>query len=85
LRESEQRYRQVIDGMIEGVVVHDADGSLIACNPNAELILDLPRSEILKHRLTSSVWQTIREDGSPLAGDKHPSMIALTRACAKPM
>jgi diguanylate cyclase (GGDEF)-like protein/PAS domain S-box-containing protein len=78
LRESEQRYRQVIDGMIEGVVVQDADGSIIACNPNAELILDLPRSEILKHRLTSSIWKTIREDSSPLPGEEHPSMIALT-------
>jgi PAS domain S-box-containing protein len=78
LRESEQRYRQVIDGMIEGVVVQDADGAIIACNPNAELILNVPRVEMLEQKSTFAIWQSIRDDGSLLRGEEHPSMIALS-------
>jgi len=77
LRESEQRYRQAIDGMIEGVVVQDANGIIIACNPNAERILGVSREEILGQNSTSQVWRAIHADGSPLSIEELPFMISL--------
>lgn len=77
LRESEQRYRSVIDGMIEGVVIQDAQGAIIACNPNAEHILGLRREQILGRTSMDPNWRAIYEDGSPYPGEAHPSMLAL--------
>ena len=41
LRINEERYRSVVTAMAEGVVVQDASGAILACNPRAEQILGL--------------------------------------------
>jgi diguanylate cyclase (GGDEF)-like protein/PAS domain S-box-containing protein len=77
LRDSEQRYRQVIDGMIEGVIVHDASGAVIAINPSAEQILALPDESLIGQPFTDARWRTIRPDGSPLDIEETPVRLAL--------
>jgi diguanylate cyclase (GGDEF)-like protein/PAS domain S-box-containing protein len=77
LRDSEQRYRQVIDGMIEGVIVHDAYGSVVAINPSAEQILAAPREKLIGRPFSSPGWRTIRPDGSPLEAEETPARLAL--------
>ncbi|HTH15012.1 MAG TPA: ATP-binding protein [Magnetospirillum sp.] len=39
LKESEERYRTVVDSLAEGIVVQSADGTVLARNPAAERIL----------------------------------------------
>ena len=78
LRESEQRYRQVIDGMIEGVIVQDADGMIIACNPSAELILGVSRAEILGQKSSSRIGRAIHTNGSTFSTEGDPFRISLS-------
>ncbi|MDJ0736941.1 MAG: PAS domain S-box protein [Nostocaceae cyanobacterium] len=77
LRESEERYRSVIAIMQEGIVLHDADGSISACNASAERILGISVDEILGRKSVDQRWRAIHEDGSPFCGESHPAMITL--------
>ena len=77
LRESEERYRSVIASMSEGVVLHGADGAIIAHNGRAEAILGLFRDQLAGKTSADLDRRTLRRDGSPYPGDEHPSMITL--------
>ena len=77
LRESKELYRSVITAMAEGIVVHQADGQIIACNPSAEKILGLTQAQIMGKTSLDPYWQTIHEDGSPFPGKEHPATITL--------
>ncbi|MFB2970542.1 PAS domain S-box protein [Aerosakkonema sp. BLCC-F183] len=77
LRESEQRYRTVIETVAEGIVLHLADGSIQACNASAERILGLSADEMMGRNSFDPRWCAIREDGSPFPGEEHPAMLTL--------
>jgi len=77
LRESELRYRSVVNALDEGVVVIDADGVLRTGNASAERILGLSLKELTGRSLGDERWQTIREDGSPFPPEEYPAMITL--------
>jgi PAS domain S-box-containing protein len=77
LRESEERYRSVVESLAEGVVVQDAAGAIIASNARAGEILGLSREQIAGRTSLDPDWEAIREDGTPLPGDGHPAMVAL--------
>lgn len=70
-------YRAIIDLLSEGVVVQDASGSIIACNPVAERILGVSYDQMMGRTSSDPRWRSIREDGSPFPGEAHPAMIAL--------
>jgi PAS domain S-box-containing protein len=73
LRASEARYRSVIDHMSAGLVQHTADGRIVAFNRAAPAVLDLSEDQILARAPMDPAWQTLREDGSPMPADEHPS------------
>jgi len=77
LRESEKRYRSVIDSVAEGIVLQQADGKITACNASAESILGLSRDQMMGLTSIDSHWHVIHEDGSPFPGEAHPAMVAL--------
>lgn len=77
LCESEEKHRRLYETMAQGVVYQDANGSIIMANPSAERILGLPLGQILGKTSVDCIWKSIREDGSDLPGDEHPSMVAL--------
>ncbi len=77
LRVSEQRYRSVVTAMAEGVVVQDASGVILACNPRAEEILGLTAAQMQGLTSVDTRWRAIHEDGSPFPGETHPAMITL--------
>jgi two-component system cell cycle sensor histidine kinase/response regulator CckA len=79
LRTSEARYRTLFEGMTHGVVIQDADGRVIAVNPAAERMLGLMEGEAVGRISEDTRWGAVGEDGSPLAGAEHPSMLALRR------
>lgn len=77
LRESERKFRNLFDTMAQGVVYQDATGQITDANPAAERILGLTRDQLLGKTSFDPRWKCVREDGTDMAGDEHPSMIAL--------
>lgn len=77
LRESKERYRSVVKSMHEGVVIQQADGTIISCNASAQKILGLSAEQIKGRNSLDPRWHTIHEDGSPFPGETHPAMLAL--------
>ena len=77
LRESEERYHQVVEALHEGVVLQDASGAIIASNTNAREILGLALDEITGRTSTNPGWRAIHADGSPFPGEEHPAMVSL--------
>lgn len=77
LRESEERYRSVINAMSEGVVLQMQDGTIQACNPAAERILGLTVDQMMGRTSVDTRWNATHEDGSPFPGETHPAMVTL--------
>ncbi len=50
LRESEAKYRTIIEQSSEGILLVDSEGTVIECNRADELILGIPREEIIGKR-----------------------------------
>ena len=84
LRESEARFRAVIAGMQEGVVLHDDTGAIRSFNPSAERILGLSGAQLLGLKPIDREWQAVHEDGSPWPPESHPALIALRTGRSQP-
>ncbi len=77
-RISADTFRLVLDAMVEGVVLHDAAGEVVWCNPSAARLLG--SSVMLSARTSGSQGQPVRlmrADGADLPLDEHPSMLVL--------
>jgi PAS domain S-box-containing protein len=74
LRESEVRYRSVIAAMADGMVLQDADGSILASNASAERILGLSKDQMA---VTDPPWHAIQEDGTSFPSEMHPAKLTL--------
>jgi PAS domain S-box-containing protein len=74
---SERRHRIALASLHEGLVMQDAQGRLISWNPAALQILGLTDDQIAGRTSMDPRWRSVREDGSDLPGDQHPSMISL--------
>ena len=77
LRENAERFINLFETMVQGVVYQNADGAIISANPAAERILGLTLDQMQGRTSMDPRWRAIREDGSEIPGDNHPSMIAL--------
>jgi two-component system, cell cycle sensor histidine kinase and response regulator CckA len=77
LRDSEARYRSVVLAMQEGIILQQADGTILTCNTSAERILALPVAEILGHTSCDLSWRAVHEDGSPFPCESYPAMVTL--------
>jgi len=77
LRRTEARYRSVIDSLAAGMLVTDADSTVLACNPAAERILGMTRREIQGRNALQAGWQVTREDGTPVGLDELPSAVVI--------
>ena len=77
LKESEVRYRSVVNALDEGVVVIDADGVVRTGNASAERILGLPCEELSGRPLHDGRRRTIHEDGSPFLPEESPAAVTL--------
>ena len=77
LRESEERYRTVINTMSEGAILQSADGIIQTTNAAAERILGLTQDQIMGRTSMDPRWSAVHEDGSPFPGETHPVMVTL--------
>ncbi len=71
----EQRYRAIINGLQEGILLYDADGTITLCNPGAEKLLGKTAAELLG----KTDWGNtlVKEDGSHLPDTAHPAQLTL--------
>lgn len=77
LQASEERYRTVVDTLMEGIVVQGQDGAIIACNPAAERILGIEPGGLRGRTSGDSRWNAIHPDGREFLAEDHPAMITL--------
>lgn len=72
LRESEQRFRTLLQELRIGVVVQDLKSKITISNPAAQQLLGLSESQLNEKDSFDPAWDVIREDGSAMPGDDHP-------------
>jgi PAS domain S-box-containing protein len=77
LRESEARFRAVIDSANEGILVYDSALKVTAGNSAAERIIGLPLAEMVGKPGFTSLLQCVREDGTPLVPEDRPTRITV--------
>ncbi len=82
LRESEERHRAIIAGMGDGIMLHDARGTLSSWNPSALRILELPAADLPGWPYLKKDVDPIHEDGSPFLPGEYPAMVSLVTGTA---
>ncbi len=64
LRNSEMQYRNLIDNLCAGVVVHGADSQIILCNATACELLGLTQSQMFGKTIVDPAWHFFKDDGT---------------------
>ncbi|MEG4420246.1 PAS domain S-box protein [Microcoleus sp. LAD1_D5] len=72
LQVSEARYRQLIDNLNAGFVIHGTDTSIQLCNETAGELLGLSMDQMLGKTAISPAWHFVREDGSVIPLEEYP-------------
>ena len=83
LRESEERFRSVVDSANDGILVYDKQLNVIVANLAAERILRLPLAGIIGAAGFTSLLPCVHADGSPILPDERPTR--LTVKSGKPL
>jgi PAS domain S-box-containing protein len=73
LRESEERFRAVVDSANEGMLIYDRALNIIAGNRAAERIIGLPLAQLIGKPGFVSVLPCVRADGTPLPESERPT------------
>ncbi len=77
LRESEERFRAVVDSANEGMLVYDRSLVIVTANRAAERIIGVPVAELIGKPGFTSLLPCIREDGAPLGPDDRPTRMTV--------
>jgi PAS domain S-box-containing protein len=77
LREGEERYRAIIAGMGDGIMLHDARGALSSWNPSAMRLLGLSAADLEGWPYLKKEVDPIHEDGSAVLPGEYPAMVSL--------
>ena len=72
LRDSEDRYRNLVDNLQAGVLLHGAEGQVLLANNRALELLGMPQEQLVSKTWLDPDWNSIHEDGSPFPGAEHP-------------
>ncbi|MEG4069514.1 PAS domain S-box protein [Microcoleus sp. Pol11C2] len=72
LQVSEARYRQLIDNLNAGFVIHATDTTIQLCNETACELLGLSMDQMLGKTAISPAWHFVREDGSVMPLEEYP-------------
>src|SRR5918993_41015 len=72
LRESEERFRAVVDSANEGMLIYDRSLNIIAGNRAAERIVGLPLAQLIGKPGFTSLLPCVRADGTPLPETERP-------------
>jgi len=72
LRESEEKYRTLIEKIQTAVIVHGADTQILVSNPVAQQILGLTADQLHGKTAIDPAWHFHHEDGRLLTQEEHP-------------
>ncbi len=73
----QERFEQIFETIAAGVLIQNVRGEITFANSRAQEILRLPREELQTKTSQDPVWHMVLEDGTPVPGEEHPSMITL--------
>jgi len=79
LKDSEQRYRELINNLDAGIVIHASDTRIISFNKRAEEILGLSYDELHDVKATSSNFQFINSSGDILKYEDYPINVLIRK------
>ncbi len=77
LKESEKRYRLIVDALNEGVILQEASGRIVIWNKKAETIIGITDRKSSDRTSIDRDWPTVELDGSKFSGEDQPSMVTL--------
>ena len=77
LRESEGRFRTLVESAKEGILMYDSDSRIVSVNSAACRILGLPRETLIGSRGFSTLLDCLTEDGAPLGPANRLIQVAL--------
>lgn len=72
VRESEQRYRSLIENLSAGVVVHGADTRILLSNSRASELLGLTEGQMQGMTAVDPYWRFVNADGATAPLDDYP-------------
>jgi len=72
LKKSEYEYRSTVDGLLTGVVVHDAESRILISNPEASKILGLTSDQMSGKDAVDPAWMFVYENLSPMKLEDYP-------------
>ncbi|MFU8789168.1 MAG: PAS domain S-box protein [Methylobacter sp.] len=72
LRDSEEKYRTLVEKIQAAVIVHDADTKILISNPVAQEILGLTADQLHGKTAIDPDWHFHHEDGRQLAQEDYP-------------
>jgi PAS domain-containing protein len=78
LRNIENRYRDLLINLDQGIVIHAPNGSVMMCNPNASELLSLSEDEMKGKKIIDSEWEFLDENNAPLSLEHYPVNQILT-------
>ncbi len=74
LLESENKYQKLVENLHTGVVVHNADTSIMFCNQEASRLLGLSQDQLENKVATDPEWCFTDETGRRLSPEEYPVM-----------
>ncbi len=78
LRESEEKFRNLVWALQVGVIVQNAQSEIIMSNPKALELLGLSEDELLSRTAYNPEWNIVDEDGNSFIGENLPVPVAIT-------
>jgi diguanylate cyclase (GGDEF)-like protein/PAS domain S-box-containing protein len=78
LRESEAKYRYLINQLHAGVVVHAPDTSIVMGNPMACDLLGLTLDQLMGRTAIDPAWCFLKDDGTPMPMSEYPVNLVST-------
>jgi len=72
LRDSEEKYRTLVEKIQAAVIVHDADTQILVSNPVAQEILGLTADQLHGKTAIDPAWHFHHEDGRLLKQEEYP-------------
>jgi len=77
LQAGEERFKTVVMVANDGIILQEQSGEITVWNHTAERVFGISADEAYTLTSTNHDWRMYREDGTPLPGNEHPSMLTL--------
>jgi len=79
LRESEEKYRTLIQKIQIAVVVHGPDTRILTCNPKAQELLGLTEDQLIGKTAIDPDWYFFKTDGTVMSVEEYPVNQVISR------